>query len=236
MKIIEFLYPDLCTLFGDPYNAEYLSKMLPEFKLVRTLSTDRPLFADNKAAIVYMGSMTEAAQECAISALSEYKSDFIRELDNNTTFLITGNALEVFGERIQDGEKTISGLGVFPNTARRQMLKRHNSFYLGNFNKMGIVGYKSQFAHTTGTDSNLFDTVRGVGLDGISGSGEGFRLNNFFATYLIGPLLIQNPPFAKYIASTVGEKDITLPFETAAYESYNARLKEYADKNKNYLL
>ena len=65
---------------------------------------------------------------------------------------------------------------------------------------MKIVGFKSQFTHSyweDGTEASpLFMTERGPGLNPEIKE-EGIRLNNFMATYVIGPLLILNPPFAQ---------------------------------------
>ena len=60
--------------------------------------------------------------------------------------------------------------------------------------------------------------------------GEGIRINNFFATYVIGPLLILNPPFTKwYIRNQLGVPIGQLAFEDAAVDSYNCRVEEYSD-------
>ena len=82
----------------------------------------------------------------------------------------------------------------------------------------------------------LFKKVRGVGIDGKkqnSDMGEGVRINNFMATYLLGPLLILNPPFAKYLLSLLGETG-KLPYEDVAMEVYETRLSEFKDPNRGF--
>ena len=75
---IEFLFPELVTLYGEKANVEYLAKCLPQAQVVTTKLTEGPAFAirqDNKAAaimspdFVYIGSMEEDFFEAAIAAL-----------------------------------------------------------------------------------------------------------------------------------------------------------------------
>ena len=112
------------------------------------------------------------------------------------------------------------------------MMSRYNSLYLGSFGDIKIVGFKAQFSHSYGNNDQfgLFDTLKG---DGICPGNrfEGIHKNNFFATYLLGPLLIMNPDFAKYILALLGIKDAVLPTEKSIYEAYNKRLSEFEDPN-----
>ena len=41
---------------------------------------------------------------------------------------------------------------------------------------------------------------------------EGIRDHNFFATYLVGPFLVLNPLFTKYLLNDVMKLDATLAF------------------------
>ena len=53
-------------------------------------------------------------------------------------------------------------------------------------------------------------------------------------TYVIGPLLILNPPFTKRLLRDMGAGDVTLAFEKEAMEAYEARVKEYSDPNTGF--
>ena len=59
---------------------------------------------------------------------------------------------------------------------------------------------------------------------------EGVRQKNFFGTYLLGPLLIDNPPFTKYLLQCMGVQEPALAFEAAAQSAYDARLKDFKEK------
>lgn len=227
--IIEVLYPEICNLYGDLMNVSYLEKTMPESDLIRTTLKLQPAFVSQSVDFVYIGSMTESAQELAIEALEPYRERLLALIHEGTVFLATGNAIEIFGEFIEnEDESKIKGLGIFDIHAKRKMMKRYNSLFLGKFEDMEIVGFKSQFSHSYGDNSDmyLFETIRGDGLNpGVKC--EGIRKNNFMATYVLGPLLILNPLFTRYLLNLLGVENIELAFEEAAMESYVLRLQEF---------
>ncbi|MDR3278230.1 MAG: hypothetical protein LBT12_05595, partial [Oscillospiraceae bacterium] len=134
------------------------------------------------------------------------------------------------GEYIEDGDGTRHEmLGIFNTRAKRKMMERYNSLYLGKLGETDIVGFKSQFSHSYGENGDgLFTTARGAGLNPET-QAEGLRRSNFMATYVLGPLLILNPPFTKHLLGLLGKPGAALPFEKAAMDSYTLRLKEFSD-------
>lgn len=225
---IELLFPDACYLGGDTANFEYLCRALPEAKTVRTGIRQRPAFMDGDVDMILLGSMTERAQVLARDALAPCLDRIRSLIDGGTVFLVTGNAIEVFGQYIGDEDGTRTGmLGLFGYHAERRMMARHNSLYLGELDGKKIVGFKSQFGHCYGsTEAPLFRTLRGVGLNPDT-EGEGVLRNNFMATYLLGPLLIMSPPFMRYVLELLGRPDAPVPFEAAALAAYEQRIGEF---------
>lgn len=153
-------------------------------------------------------------------------------------FLITGNAVEIFCKAIyEEGQKVCDGLGLLNFEAKRKARKRFNSLYLGEF-KAGdgsepikIVGFKSLFGYLHGDNSqcSLFMTERGDGLNP-DVKEEGIRVGNFFATQIIGPLLVLNPTFTEYFMKEILKaENAQLAHRDAAMDAYNLRVKEYSD-------
>ena len=229
---IEVLFPEIANLYGDLMNIEYLKRCAgPEnVEIIETSLKDQPYFANNDdVALIYLGTMTESGQELSLKALAPYKARIEALIDSGKPFLITGNALELFGDYIEceDGSK-IDCLGIFKTHAVRKMLERYNSLYVGKFNDIDIVGFKSQFTHSYGQFDGLFSTVRGDGLNRETKE-EGIKKNNFMGTYIIGPLLVLNPPFTKYLLSLIGADDSHLAYEEAAMDVYEHRLSEFME-------
>jgi len=233
---IEILYPEFCNLNGDMGNIEYLKKCLPDVQIVETEIDAKPEFISrNDISLVYMGTLSERGQEIAINQLKPYTQKIIEKIEKNQLFLLTGNSIEVFGKYIEneDGSK-IEGLGIFDVYAKRNMLKRHNSFFLGEYEKMDIVGFKSQFTMLYGDNSqNYFlKTNMGIGINEETKL-EGIHKNNFFATYVIGPFLVLNPLFTLNLLRLMGEKIPSLAYEKDILEAYHIRLLKFKEIQRN---
>lgn len=229
---IEILYPERCNLYGDLANMRYLSRCLPDAEFITTHLPEEPLFARKKVDMVYLGPMTERTQELVLEQLSPLRDRIWELMTGDTVFLCTGNALELFGEYIvkEDGSR-LPCLEIFPTYAQRDMFHRHNSLFLGTFEGQAVMGYKSQFTTSTPLSESigLFNVERGVGLNKKCPF-EGVRYRNFFGTYLLGPLLINNPPFTKFLLSRLGVKAPTLAFEQEVQAAYDKRLKDFKAK------
>jgi len=233
---IEILYPEICNLFGDLMNARYLARSCSDAEIIETGLKDSPAFLEGGVSLVYIGSTTERGQALAVSALMPHKDRIAQLIKGGQAFLVTGNAMELFGQYIEneDGSR-IECLGLFDTYAKRVMMARYNSLYLGKFGDDTIIGFKSQFSHSYGEGGDgLFDTVRGAGRNPDI-SKEGFRLGNFMATYILGPVVILNPPFAKYLLALIGADSETLAFEEAAYDVYNLRVKEFSEPDRGFI-
>ena len=226
---IEILFPEFCNLYGDISNMKYLKKCMPKATFYETAFGEEPKFLKEQIDLIYLGPMTESMQEKVITKLKPYKKTMKELIDKNVIFLITGNALEIFGDYIEneDGSK-IEALGIFNIYAKRDMLHRHNSLFIGEWENIEIVGFKSQFTMCYGENAeNYFAKVeKGIGINKESNL-EGIQKNNFIGTYLIGPILILNPLFTKKLIEKMGVKEPKVAFEEDAVAAYKQRLEEF---------
>ena len=235
---IEVLFPEICNLYGDLANVTYLKRCVPEAEIINTSLKEEPLFVREKPDLIYMGTTTERGQLLAIEALSKYKENIKESIEQGANFLITGNAGEIFAnEIIEEDKKVADGLGILDFTAKRKARKRFNSLYLGDFVPDGdeeiikMVGFKTVFGFGYGdiSDKYLFMTERGFAMNPEIKE-EGIRINNLFFTYIIGPLLILNPPFTKwFLKNVLNVENPSLAYEEAAMDAYLTRVKEYSD-------
>lgn len=227
---IEILYPEVCCLYGDKANMLYLQKCLPEAEFISTSLTEEPLFVREHIDLLYICSSSEANQEIIIDTLMPYKQRLERLIDEcRTMILLTGNALEIFGYYIQrEDNSRKEGLGLFDLYSVRQSPKRFNTLILAKFKQMEIVGYTSRFSQSYMDNSEicLFTVEKGCGINPNTNF-EGVHFGNVYATYLLGPLLIANPDFTKYLLTRLGVKDPVLPFEEEVYLAYRKKLNEY---------
>lgn len=236
MVKIEVLFPEVCNLFGNMYNIKYLEKSIKDVEIINTALTDEPKFILEDVDMIYMAPMTEKTQEIVINKLKPYTEKIKELIEKNKVFLTIGNALEIFGKYIEneDGRK-IEGLGITNLYAKRDMMNRYNYLFLGKIEDTKILGFKSQFSMSYGDNSNqyVFEAIRGTGINKES-TLEGIRINNFIGTYVLGPILVLNPLFTKYILKLMGIEKQELAFEKEAMECYNIRLKEFENPNTKY--
>lgn len=232
MMKVEVLFPEFCGIFGDASNMKYLQQCLPDAAFIYTSFTDEPLFVSEEPSLIYMGAMSESAQEKIIGKLMPYKARIKQLIAAGVPMLFTNNALEIFGAYIQneDGSK-IKALNLYPFCAKRDMMHRFNCLVRGHFNDMEIVGFKTQFTLAYGkTDEYPFIHVdRGTGMNKKT-ENEGIHDHNLFGTYLVGPFLILNPLFTKYLMREVmGIADAKLAYEDVIMQAYERRLQEFKD-------
>ena len=245
--VIEVLFPEFCNMFGDSSNMKYLKHCLPDAEFKYTAYTDEPYFAKDKPALIYLGAMTEKKQELVIKKLLPLKERLADLIKQGVPMLFTNNALEVLGSHIETDEGNIECLGLYPFKAKRFMMNRINSLVRGQFKGMEIVGFKTQFTKAYDCEKgknvhqSMFETEfpfirvdKGLGMNEDIDR-EGFRDNNLFATYLVGPFLILNPDFTLYLMREVMKlKDAKLAFEPEIREAYKRRVEEFHNPKTEY--
>ena len=102
MKKVELLFPELCNIYGESYNVEYLRRCSDEIEVINTNHMDTPAFVNEDVDMIYLGCTTERKQEQIIGILSQYRDRIIELIDKGVIFLATGNAVEIFGNYIED--------------------------------------------------------------------------------------------------------------------------------------
>ncbi len=239
--VVEVLYPEFNNLYGDRGNLLYLRKKLElagaEVEWIETSLFDEPAFASREdVGFLYIGPCTERQQELELEALRPYRDALQARMGSELITLATGNAFELFGQKIirADKEKTeFNALGFWNTTAERFSRLRFNELCVGEFDGIQVTGFKNQLSHSFGETPVPFLTMKtGTGLNPQSVL-EGTHIGNFYATYLLGPILALNPPFAARLLAVLcpGAENIVLPFEQEAYEK---RLTELADPQVNH--
>lgn len=234
--IIEVLYPELCNLYGDSANVRYLKACVPEAEIVYTDNRSQPRFVTEKVDLVYLGSMSEPSQALAVSRLLPYVERLEQIIREDTVVLCTGNAVELLGLYIEDPDgRTEDMLGLYRFYAQRDMDHRHNSMFLGSFGEIPVVGAKSQFSFLCGEFPGAFVRVKGGYGNAPEDPNEGFRDHNLFATYLLGPFLVLNPLFTKYLLGLLGV-DRPLAFEKEVMEAYAFRKEHLEEPGVKFLM
>ena len=207
------IFPDLMNLYGDYGNLTVLQAALTEggaeAEIVPVHPGEQP---DLQAAdFLYMGPGTEEARNAALLHLRPLKdalADAI--LTRQVPTLFTGNSWPLLGRTLtlSDGS-VLEGLGLFSYDAAESLVR-----YTGDaiaapaadgLPSQPVVGFLNRCDTVRGVDTPLFTLEMGQGNEGKGGSpAEGFLQGSFYATHLIGPLLVKNPHLLHHFASLLG--------------------------------
>ena len=223
----EILFPEFSGIYSDCGNMMLLKQCCKDMTFKETSLMEEPLFVKEDVDFIYMGSMSEVKQELAVKKLMPYKDRLAELIDEGTVFLITGNALELFGQYILDKDHKIPMLGIFDFHSERDFDNRINYIVVAKYGDMDIIGVKSQFSQIYGLDQDHFLTmVKGLG-DNLKSKYEGVHRNNFYGTFSLGPFLVNNPDFTKHLLKLLGGKE-ELVFEKDLYAASRERFKKYS--------
>ncbi len=229
--IIGHLFYDLLNLYGENGNVLALEKALTSQGLeveIKYLSIDNEPWNLDELDVVYMGAGTEHNQLLVLNTLMKYKDEINQMVLNNKLFICTGNSIELFGKQISQDENVIETLNVFDYTTKRTK-DRIVSECVFNYNELKdkILGFENHQGEIIGIDEPLFTVETGYGST-TNSMLEGFKKNNFYGTYLIGPLLVRNPKLLEKICKELilskddnfNFKDFNLNLEQTAHDKF----------------
>lgn len=236
---IAHLYYDLMNLYGENGNVRFLTKELEkqDFKVeVHFLSLDDEInFANYDFYYIGMGSIEN--QRIVLEDLIKYKNEINEAINSGKYFLVTGNALDFFGKSITTLDNdTLEGLNTFDYDIVCEEFRivgpqYYNCKLLDNYK---IIGFQNRNSVLTNGDNSLFQVIEGTGYNP-KVKEEGITYNNFYGTYLLGPLLVRNPYFTDYLVKKICKENKVKYHKNNendyVYKAYNEYLNNfYKDK------
>ena len=202
------LYYEILNFYGDTGNIKVLEYHLKELKIKYNIDylslDDKPIFKNYD--LVLIGAGTEKNRELALSHLIKYKNDIKKEIENNKFFLITGNALGMFGKTLNNKE----ALNIFNYETVTEKERISKEIILKNKFGKDIYGFLNHEDKTNNKENFLFEN-------------EGIKYKNFYGTYVLGPILSRNPDFLKYFLKKLTNNDkikINTKLNDKAYKEF----------------
>jgi lipid II isoglutaminyl synthase (glutamine-hydrolysing) len=228
---IELLFAKVANLYGDQGNVMLLKKVLSKAYFYETDLNETPKFVESKVDLIVLGSMSEKMQLKVIERLLPHRNKLQQLIDDGVSFLVTGNALDIFGEWIES-ETGIKhpALNLFKFRSVENKKQRHNSIFLGKYKGVSFVGFKTQFTqlYPTGNLPSLCSVERGTGHH-VGAKEEGVFKNRFYGTNCVGPVLVMNPLFTLDLLKGMGLAHPSLPFQELMMRTYHLRVSEFRD-------
>jgi hypothetical protein len=214
------------NLYGESGNIKAIKTQLENQGIkvkIHFLSIDDKLDF-SKYDFVYIGSGTEENQKLALKHLIKYKNDIKNYIEDDKFFLVTGNAIELFGQYII-ADKKIKALELFPFETKLEDFRIVGESLMNtSFLKSPLLGFQNR----NGVLKNSSIKPLGIITMGTGYSPnvqeEGILYKNFYGTYLIGPILVRNPEFVKYII----KKLVVSKKKDFKFKKFNLYLEEKA--------
>ena len=203
MKInIGYLYYDLLNLYGDSGNIKTLLYHLKEQGVdvnikYMTLNEEKD-FSD--LDMIYIGSGTENNILLALEDLKKDKDKIKEFLKEDKILLSTGNSLDLFGNYII-GTQKIKALGIqdYVVMGQNRIVKDVDS--KDSFNNLEIIGFENHNGHNLSNTSDIINN------------------GSFYATYIIGPILVRNTKLCSYfVHKLIDKKDNKFEYKEEDYE------------------
>lgn len=218
MKItIGHLFYDLLNLYGENGNVMALKRALTSQGVdveIKNFSLYNEPWNLENLDILYIGAGTEQNQLIALNTLMNYKDTINQLLLEHKFFISTGNSIELFGKCIKKQDSIINTLNIFSYETQRTE-KRVVSECVFSYEEIKdkILGFENHQGHIHGIIQPIFTVEKGFGSEPNS-KNEGIRKNNFYGTYLIGPLLARNPKLLEKICKDIIlSKDANFQFQ-----------------------
>lgn len=226
------LFPRLLSLYGEYGNVSILKNALADngysVSVTEFEGDKAPNFED--ADFIYIGSGTETALIKAAERLLRCRDEAERALNSGKVWLATGNAMSVFGKKISDNGVQYDGVGLFDYETEIERKKRYLGDALSNADNIfssNAVGFVNTSSLYKGIDSPLFSFELGKTLGNNKENGDdGIFVKNFFATQLIGPVLVKNPTFLAEIYTKLTGEAFAFSEGSNQVKAYNTALSE----------
>lgn len=202
MKInIGYLYYDLLNLYGDSGNIKTLLYHLKEQGIdvnikYMTLNEEKD-FSD--IDMLYIGSGTENNILLALEDLKKDKDKIKDFLKEDKILLATGNAVDIFGNYIVSSHK-VKALGIEDYVVMGQNRIVKDVRTKTNINNLEIIGFENHNGHNLSIEDDIINK------------------GSFYATYIIGPILVRNPKLCSYfVHKLIDKKDSNFDYKEEDY-------------------
>ncbi len=203
MKItIGYLYFDLLNLYGDSGNIKTIEYHLKEqgIKVDTKYISLGDTIDFNDIDFLYLGSATNNNLLIALEDIKKHKKDIEKFIKDKKFILATGNSLELFGNYIVSSKK-IKALGIFDYVSMYQKRIVKDVNINSNIIEDPIIGFENHNGNILTFDEDII------------------KIDNFYGTYIIGPILVRNPKFCSYfIKELITSKDKDFKFKEENYK------------------
>lgn len=229
IKVLHMYY-DLLNLYGEQGNILALKTFFKNQNI--DIEIDNLSIGDDIKIkdydIIYLGSGSDENLFLALEDIKKYKKELKKYIEDDKYLISTGNSFLLFGKSIDDHE----ALNIFDYYAKTNSERLRCHSFMQYKDLSPIIGFQNRKYVIQNDSNHLFKVISGYG-DNLKSEYEGVKYNNFYGTYLIGPLLIRNPHFTDLLIADITLKNnykYHADLNTNEYKAYYEYLKNFYEK------
>ena len=226
IKILH-LFPKLLSLYGEYGNVAILKSTLPGSTV--TECEDGNAQFENYD-FIYIGSGTEDNLREAAGRLTDAGAEVAAAMEKGTLFLATGNAMALFGKSIARLDRQVAGVEAFSYTTHIREDKRYLGDVLttdSNVCAARTLGFINTSCVYAGVKKPLLVLELGskLGNDKQSAA-DGILEEHFIGTQLIGPFLVKNPHFLRFVCEKLTGEKLTIDPQSNQVKAYEVAVSQ----------
>lgn len=223
---IAHLYYDLMNLYGESGNVRAFKRFLErqDVEVEVHFLTIRDKIDFMAYDFYYMGAGSEKNQLLVLEDLMPYKDNIRESIESGKMFLITGNSMELFGQKIRfQGGRSLECLGIFDYQAYEEKNRLVNEI-IYKYDKLPkdkgyhILGFKNCNCNIVHNEQRMFEFPNNM------------NYKNFYTMNFVGPFLVRNPYFTNMLVEELLKEkgyDYTVIEDTIEFKAYHEYLKNF---------
>ena len=237
MKTIKILhlFPKLLSLYGEYGNVVILTKTLENNGYsVDVREYENGFDIDFDVDFIYVGSGTEENLLEACVRLKNFREKIVASVENNTVWLVTGNAMSLFGESIKTDSDIKSAVSLFDYITEIEGENRFHGDVLTSENNIfgeKLIGYVNTSSVYTKINEPLLNLILGKKLGNDKKTlSDGIIYKNFYGTQFVGPFIVKNPAVLSRIYNDITGETLTLSEDLSIVKAYNTAVSELVNR------
>ncbi len=229
---ILWLYDELLDLYGDSGNIMLLRRRIEDMGHtcnVKTVGLDDEIDLTG-IDMVYVGPGKHKNLKAAAEHIVKYKDKIKKYIEDGGIVLATGSSQVLFGKEYDGME--CAGIFDYSAVETGQVNTADIVAYMADEPKTLCYGFVNRTCYLTdeSSDTPVFNIHESTYTDNFKTNTEGRIHNNYYGTWMLGPVLVKNPDFAKMMLQKLLGDDFCEYDDTLERKALKFTVEEFIEK------
>lgn len=231
---ILWLYDELLDLYGDSGNILLLRRRIEGMGHVcnvKTVGLGDAIDFDG-IDMVYVGPGKHKNLKAAAAHIVKYKDELKKYIENGGIMLATGSSQVLFGKDYDGAE--CAGIFDYSAVETGQVSTDDIVAYMSDEPKALCYGFVNRTCYLSDESSEtpVFNIHESTYSKNFTANTEGRIYNNYYGTWMLGPVLVKNPDFAKMLLTKLLGDDFSEYDDTLERKALKFTVEEFVEKDR----